>query len=138
MVYYAKITPDGDGIWCLHFVDFTPDLILDEGNTLEQALHNGAVTLRDYLSLGLPPTPNLHRQGEEHFYAIEVEPAMVAALNIRLQRHKLGYTQQEMAQALGLQQPNYARLEKSGKMDLTMLDKIAKTLKVNKAQLIDA
>ncbi|NIZ19986.1 helix-turn-helix domain-containing protein [Entomospira culicis] len=137
MIYYAKIEQDEDGLWCAEFIDFAPDLIVAEGTTLEEALIQAHSILHEYLAYGLPQKPQ-QRQSEKGFYAIEVSPAMIASLNIRWQRHKLGLTQQEVATALGLQQPNYARLEKSGKMDLTMLDKIAKALKINKASLIEA
>lgn len=57
---------------------------------------------------------------------------------IRVLREQKGYSQESLAQELGLTQPSYARLEKQDeRISITRLMQIAKVLKTSVAELID-
>jgi transcriptional regulator with XRE-family HTH domain len=57
---------------------------------------------------------------------------------IRFLREQKGYSQESLAQELGLTQPSYARLEKQDeRISITRLMQIAKVLKTSVAELID-
>ena len=57
---------------------------------------------------------------------------------IRILREQKGYSQESLAQELGLTQPSYARLEKQDeRISITRLMQIAKVLKTSVAELID-
>ena len=57
---------------------------------------------------------------------------------IRVLREQKGYSQESLAQELGLTQPSYARLEKQDeRISITRLMQIATILKTTVAELID-
>lgn len=57
---------------------------------------------------------------------------------IRFLREQKGYSQESLAQELGLTQPSYARLEKQDeRISITRLMQIAKVLKTSVTELID-
>ena len=57
---------------------------------------------------------------------------------IRILREQKGYSQESLAQELGLTQPSYARLEKQDeRISITRLIQIATILKTTVAELID-
>ena len=57
---------------------------------------------------------------------------------IRILREQKGYSQESLAQELGLTQPSYARLEKQDeRISITRLMQIATILKTTVAELID-
>jgi antitoxin HicB len=129
--YYARITREAAGGFLVQF----PDLpgCLTEGGTIEEALANAAEALSGWLFVAVKenqdvPAPSVHHGRTYH----RVEPDMdvTVPLLILWTRKKKGLTQNQMAEALGVSQQAYRKLEIPGKSNprLKTLSRLCGTL----------
>jgi len=111
MIYFCKIFRDGD----YYSVEF-PDVagVLTYGKTLEEA----QAMSRDALNLMLAsivedgqPLPKSKPRKGTGIYAIEVNPSIMAAAEIRQARKAAGLTQKQMAARLNVAYQVYQKLE---------------------------
>jgi antitoxin HicB len=130
IAFPIRFTPDEDTIMGQGLPPYNG--ILTYGATLEEARTYAAEALTGYLQVlldaGLPvprPTPAL----ESGVEMIEPDAAALAPLLLRWAREDAKLTQVEMARRLGIAQPSYAKLERSGaNPSVRTLAKAAKAL----------
>ena len=113
--YDARITSQAAGGFLVQF----PDLpgCLTEGNTIEEALANAAEALSGWLFVAVKenqdvPVPSIHHGRTYHRVAPDMD--VTVPLLILWTRKKKGLTQAQMAEALGVSQQAYRKLEIPG------------------------
>jgi antitoxin HicB len=129
--YYARITRQAEGGFLVQF----PDLpgCLTEGGTLEEALANAAEALSGWLFVAVKkdrdvPAPSVHHG--RNYHRVEPDLDVTVPLLILWTRKKKGLTQDQMAEALGVSQQAYRKLEIPGKSNprLKTLSRLCGTL----------
>lgn len=120
MIYYCRIYQDDD-CFSVRFPDVPGALTY--GKSVDQALRMA----KDALNLVLAslvedgePLPKSKSHGRKNYYAIEVEPTIVAAARIRDARRAAGLTQKQMASRLNVAYQVYQKLEDPQKSNPTI------------------
>lgn len=126
MVYYCKITPDGDGF----MVEF-PDMpnVLTHGDTVDEALKNAHEAINGVLESEVTHGYTLQESKigpGDGLHAIEVEPHIDIALQLRSLRGNA--PQKAVAAKLGLSYQAYQRLEnpRKGNPTIKTLERLAR------------
>jgi len=126
--YLARVSKDTHG-WLITFPD-APGC-QTQADTREEILAVATEALEGWLESWLitgeaPPRPKL-RAGRG--LAVEVDPALAIAIELRWARLEQGMTQAELAARVGVSQPQIAMLEKPGQNpSIQTIKKVAKAL----------
>ncbi|RJO71132.1 MAG: type II toxin-antitoxin system HicB family antitoxin [Myxococcales bacterium] len=114
--YYARLTPQEEGGFLVEF----PDLpgCLTEGDSLEDALANAREALSGWLYVAVKedddiPAPTVYKSRRYHPVTPDLD--VTIPLLILWTRKRKGLTQEQMAEALGVTQQAYRKLEIPGK-----------------------
>jgi antitoxin HicB len=119
--YYARITTQRGGGYLVEF----PELAgcLTEGATLAKALRNAREALSGWLFVAIKhgnavPASRVHRGRAFHHIVPELDVRIALAILSARKRRRL--TQQQAADALGISQQAYRKLEIPGKSNPTL------------------
>ncbi len=126
MVYHFKVHRDADGLWaeCVELPGCQT-----QGDSEEELKSNAAEALNLYLDeppeadVELPLPDELGVSGD--FFTVAPDPAIALSVVLRHLRHAHKYTQQQVAEQLGMKNLySYQRLERRANPSLSTIKKI--------------